>query len=81
MGVPWITLEEGCSEVQPALVGRLFMVMMFSSPNSDENSPDFLIYNRGSDDDFDRLASVVQDSGWSASSVHKYFLKVRHLVI
>ncbi|KAF5319542.1 hypothetical protein D9619_008571 [Psilocybe cf. subviscida] len=43
-------------------------------------SVNFLIYNRGSDDDFDRLASVVQDSGWSASSVHKYFLKSEQFV-
>ncbi|KAF5312003.1 hypothetical protein D9619_002492 [Psilocybe cf. subviscida] len=43
-------------------------------------SVNFLTYNRGSIDDFNRLANVVQDQGWSFASIQKYFLKSEHFI-
>lgn len=37
--------------------------------------PDYLIYNRGSQDDWDRYAAVTGDQGWSWNSMKPYFLK------
>ncbi|KAJ6550159.1 alcohol oxidase [Mycena capillaripes] len=36
------------------------------------------IYSRGSSEEYDRLASVSGDPGWSWTNLQKYMLKVRH---
>lgn len=36
-----------------------------------------MIYARGSSDEYDRLASVSGDPGWSWSALQKYILRVR----
>ena len=37
---------------------------------------DFMIYTRGSEDDFNQYAEVTGDSGYSWSSIEPYFKKV-----
>lgn len=37
---------------------------------------DFLTWTRGSRDDFDRMANITQDSGWSWDAMLPYILKV-----
>ena len=37
--------------------------------------PDYLMYTRGSKDDWNRYASVSGDSGWSWNAMQKYFKK------
>lgn len=39
------------------------------------SSVNYLIYNRGSQDDWDRYAAVTGDQGWSWNSMKPYFLK------
>jgi hypothetical protein len=38
--------------------------------------PDLLTFNRGAKDDFDRVAEITKDEGWSSDQLQKYFLKV-----
>ena len=40
---------------------------------------DYMIYNRGSYQDWDRYASISGDEGWSWDSVQQYFRKACHL--
>ncbi|KAG6916145.1 hypothetical protein DXG01_008296 [Tephrocybe rancida] len=39
------------------------------------SSVNYMIYTRGSQDDFDRYASVTRDQGWSWKSMQQYFRK------
>ena len=39
-------------------------------------SSDYMIYTRGSKDDFDRLATTTGDNNWGWSSMNSYFRKV-----
>ncbi|TFK73870.1 alcohol oxidase [Pluteus cervinus] len=41
------------------------------------SSVNFLAYTRGSEDDWDRFASVTDDPGWSWNQILPFFLKVR----
>jgi hypothetical protein len=41
---------------------------------------DYLIYNRGSKDDWDNYANITQDPTWSWSSVKQYMSKVEKMV-
>lgn len=41
------------------------------------NSTDFEIWTRGSEDDYNRFASVSGDEGWSWNNMMQYFKKVR----
>ncbi|THH11293.1 hypothetical protein EW146_g8096 [Bondarzewia mesenterica] len=43
-------------------------------------SINFMVYNRGSKDDFDRWANVTGDSGWSWDSLQPYIKKMEKLV-
>ena len=36
-----------------------------------------MVFNRGSKDDYDRIANVTGDSGWSWNSLQTYFKKVK----
>lgn len=38
--------------------------------------PDFLVYNRGAKEDFDRWATVTKDDGWSWKKLFPYMIKV-----
>ncbi|KAI0041583.1 GMC oxidoreductase [Auriscalpium vulgare] len=40
----------------------------------------FMVYTRGSQDDFDRWANVTGDSGWSWQALQPYFKKMEKLV-
>lgn len=40
----------------------------------------YLTYNRGSHDDFDRYAQLTKDGGWSAASLKPYYFKSSRLV-
>ena len=40
---------------------------------------DYMVYNRGSSQDWDRYASISGDEGWSWNSVQQYFRKACHL--
>jgi len=42
-------------------------------------SSDYNVWTRGSKDDYNRLASVSGDNGWSWNSLIPYFQKVRML--
>ena len=42
--------------------------------------PDYMIYNRGSSEDWDRYASISEDQGWSWDAVQQYFHKACHLI-
>ena len=41
---------------------------------------DYMAYNRGSSEDWDRYASISGDQGWSWDAVQQYFRKVCHLI-
>lgn len=41
---------------------------------------DYMAYNRGSNDVWDRWANITEDQGWSWSEVEKYYLKTSRLV-
>ncbi|KAG6871962.1 hypothetical protein C0995_014473 [Termitomyces sp. Mi166 len=43
--------------------------------NFDHNASDWLVYTRGSSDDFDRYATVTGDQGWSWNNILPYFKK------
>lgn len=43
--------------------------------------PDYMIYTRGSKDDFNRLASVTGDNGFSWNSLNPYFRKVSYVFL
>lgn len=43
-------------------------------------SVNFMVFNRGSKDDYDRIANVTGDSGWSWNSLQTYFKKLEKLV-
>ena len=42
--------------------------------------PDYMIYNQGSSEDWDRYASISEDQGWSWDAVQQYFHKACHLI-
>lgn len=42
------------------------------------SSINFMFYTRGSYEDFDRIADVTGDSGWSWNNLQSYILKVRN---
>ncbi|KAI0357960.1 alcohol oxidase [Trametes cingulata] len=43
-------------------------------------SINFMIYTRGSADDFDKIAELSGDSGWSWTAIQPYFKKLENLV-
>ncbi|KAI0067079.1 aryl-alcohol oxidase-like protein [Artomyces pyxidatus] len=43
-------------------------------------SVNFMVYTRGSEDDYNRWASVTQDDAWGWSSLQQYFTKMEKLV-
>ncbi|ETW75407.1 aryl-alcohol oxidase 11 [Heterobasidion irregulare TC 32-1] len=44
------------------------------------SSVNFMVYTRGSDDDWNRYANVTGDHGWSWNALQKYFKKSEHFV-
>ena len=48
--------------------------------HSDFIRSDYMIYNRGSSEDWDRYASISEDQGWSWDAVQQYFRKACHLI-
>lgn len=40
-----------------------------------QRTTDYMIYTRGSSDDYDRYASISGDSGWSWKNLQPYFKK------
>ncbi len=42
------------------------------------SSMNYMVYSRGSSDDWNQYAEVTGDIGWSWDSVRPYFQKVRH---
>ena len=41
---------------------------------------DYMAYNRGSSEDWDRYASISGDQGWSWDAVQQYFRKACYLI-
>ena len=37
---------------------------------------DYMVYSRGSEDDFNRFANLTGDQGWSWNEIQPYILKV-----
>lgn len=69
---PFPTREGTCS----VAVAQLVSVHRLSSRLSAENVSDYMVYTRGSTEDFDRYAAVTGDSGWSWENALTYFKKV-----
>ncbi|KAG5219617.1 GMC oxidoreductase [Salix suchowensis] len=42
---------------------------------SNEHIIDYMVYTRGSADDYDRLAAIAGDDGWTWENLHPYILK------
>ena len=38
--------------------------------------PDFMVFTRGSDDEYDRLANLTEDESWSWANIEQFYLKV-----
>ncbi|KAI0321913.1 alcohol oxidase [Amylostereum chailletii] len=45
------------------------------------SSINYMIYTRGSQDDYDRWAKVTGDSGWTWDSLHPYLLKLENFTV
>ncbi|KAF9062948.1 aryl-alcohol-oxidase from pleurotus Eryingii [Rhodocollybia butyracea] len=45
------------------------------------SSINFLTYNRGSNDEYDRIANFTNDSNWAWENIEKYYLKSSRLVL
>ncbi|KAF8876867.1 aryl-alcohol-oxidase from pleurotus Eryingii [Infundibulicybe gibba] len=59
--------------VQPGLGNRASLIRVATSWR--EQQYNYLVYTRGSSDDFDRYAKVTGDSGWSWNKILPYFKK------
>lgn len=74
MDVLFLIPEEGCLVVPAPLVSILVYHRILYS--IDISLADYMVYTRGSSEDFDRYAAVTGDSGWSWGNMKQFMAKV-----
>ena len=72
----WSTFEANCL-VEAVQLVSFQSVLPCSTIHL--HRPDFMVYTRGSDDEYNRLANLTEDESWNWTNIEPFYLKVCRL--